>query len=84
MEPSKVDRRSALSGLAVAAATTVLPAQAKAADKPDGYAVPKPEIDGKALVNRPRATEVLERFGLAGMIALSPINVYYLTNVRTI
>ena len=43
-----------------------------------------PEIDGKLLVNRDRATEVLDRFGLAGMIALDPINVTYLTNVVTI
>ena len=84
MTSLKIGRRTALGGLAGAASATVLPAQAKVTDKPVGYAVPKPEIDGKALVNRPRANEVLERFGLAGMIALSPINVYYLTNVHTI
>ncbi|MDG2243164.1 MAG: M24 family metallopeptidase [Rhodospirillaceae bacterium] len=84
MTRPEIDRRTALGGVAAAMTAVTVPAAAKAADKPEGYAVPKPEIDGKALVNRPRANEVLERFGLAGMIALSTINVYYLTNVRTI
>lgn len=80
---SEVGRRSVLGGFAAVAAVAA-PAQARAESKPVGYTVPKPAIDGKMLVNRPRATEVLERFGLAGMIALDPINVYYLTNITTI
>ena len=34
----------------------------------------------KLFVNKPRAYAVLEQLGLDGMIALNPINVYYLTN----
>lgn len=45
---------------------------------------PKPAIDGRLLVNRDRAHDVLEQFDLAGLVALDPINVYYLTNVQTI
>jgi Xaa-Pro aminopeptidase len=39
-----------------------------------------PGVDGKALVNKPRAYEVMERYGVDGLIALNPINVYYLAN----
>ncbi len=35
-------------------------------------------------LNRPRAHAVLEELGLDGMVALNPINVYYLTNSRPI
>lgn len=45
---------------------------------------PQPAIDGKLLVNRARARDVLEEYDLRGMVALDPINVYYLTNVVTI
>ena len=82
-----INRRTALTsltGAATAAAAASIPAQARTASQASGNAAPKPEIDGKLLVNRPRAHDVLERFGLEGMIALDPINVYYLTNVVTI
>jgi Xaa-Pro aminopeptidase len=39
-----------------------------------------PTPGGKLLVNKPRAYAVLEELKLDGLIALNPINVYYLTN----
>ncbi|MDX2143359.1 MAG: M24 family metallopeptidase [Rhodospirillaceae bacterium] len=39
-----------------------------------------PGVDGKMLVNKPRAHAVMEQYKLDGLIALNPINVYYLTN----
>jgi len=85
MPTSPLNRRAALGALATSASAVAVsgtPSRAQAAS--DVIAVPKPEIDGKLLVNRDRATEVLTRFDLRGMIALNPINVTYLTNMRTI
>ena len=82
----EINRRTALGSLAVsamAAAVLVGPSQATAATQSVGHTPPVPEIDGKALVNKERAYDVLGEFGLEGMIALDPINVYYLTNVTT-
>lgn len=78
-----INRRSALMAGA-ASATTALAAPTQAAQPSQGMIKPKPDLDGKLLVNRPRAEEVLKRFGYAGMIAMDPINVYYLTNITTI
>jgi Xaa-Pro aminopeptidase len=39
-----------------------------------------PGVDGKLLVNKPRAYAVLEEMKLDGLIALNPVNVYYLSN----
>ncbi len=39
-----------------------------------------PGISGKLPVNRPRASAVMEEHGLDGLVALNPINVYYLAN----
>ena len=78
----KVNRRRALGGLAATALAA--PALAKAADRPKRHIPPQPEIEGGALINKDRAYAVMEEYGLAGLIALDPINVYYMTNVRTI
>lgn len=86
-----MNRRAALGSFAATSALAI-PAVARAdseqdvssADKPVGHTAPKPAIDGKALVNKERAHDVLEEYGLAGMIALDPINVFYLTNITTI
>ncbi len=78
-----MNRRIALTSLAATSALAI-PANAKAADKPVGHAAPKPDIEGQALLNKERAYEVMEEYELAGIIALDPINVYYMTNVKTI
>lgn len=79
-----INRRTALGAVAATATAAVAGPSQQAQAAPEGLAIPKPEVDGKLLVNRPRAQEVLERFGFVGMIAMDPINVYYLTNVTTI
>ena len=77
-----MSRRAVLGSLATSA--LAVPALARAADQPVGHTPPKPEIEGRALINKDRAYEVMEEYGLAGLIALDPINVYYMTNVTTI
>ena len=42
--------------------------------------VPGQEFDGSSLVNKPRAYEVMEREGVDGIVALNPVNVFYLGN----
>ncbi|MDX2222479.1 MAG: M24 family metallopeptidase [Rhodospirillaceae bacterium] len=42
--------------------------------------VPGPGFDGRSLVNVPRAREVMEREGVDGIVALNPVNVFYLGN----
>jgi len=43
-----------------------------------------PGVEGKMLVNKPRAYAVLEEMKLDGLVALNPVNVYYLTNTVTV
>ncbi|MFO1427082.1 MAG: M24 family metallopeptidase [Steroidobacteraceae bacterium] len=39
-----------------------------------------PGVDGRALLNRPRAFELMARYGVDGLVAVNPVNVYYLAN----
>ena len=78
-----MDRRNILKGIgATVAGSAVLsgtPVQAAETKAP----VPAPAktgYEGKLLVNKPRAYAVLEELKLDGVIALNPINVYYLSN----
>ena len=41
-------------------------------------------VDGKMLVNKPRAYQILEEYKLDGLIAANPVNVYYLSNTMPI
>ncbi len=77
-----MNRRAVLGSLATSALT--VPALARAANQPAGHTPPKPEIEGRALINKDRAHDVMDEYGLAGLIALDPINVYYMTNVTAI
>ena len=81
-------RRNLLKGIAGASlgAGTLAASHdtAVAKNSTDDYPPPQPAIDGKLLLNRDRAHDVLEEFDLAGLVALDPINVYYLTNIVTI
>ena len=78
-----MNRRTALGSLA-ATSSLAIPATAKAQKKPRGHTPPKPEIEGKALINKDRAYDVMEEYGLDGIIALDPINVFYMSNINTI
>jgi len=42
--------------------------------------VPGEAFDGRSLVNKPRAYEVMEQEGLDGIVALNPVNVFYMGN----
>jgi len=81
MENIKINRRFSLMAPALASVSLT---SKHAGSEESEFKLPKPEIEGGLLVNRPRAYEILDRFGLDGMVALDPINVYYLTNVITI
>jgi Xaa-Pro aminopeptidase len=43
-----------------------------------------PGVEGKSLVNKARAYAVMEEYGVDGLVAMSPINVYYLSNTWTL
>jgi len=43
-------------------------------------ASPPADFDGRLLVNKPRAYEIMDREGLDGLVALNPVNVFYLGN----
>lgn len=84
-----VKRRDVLKGLAAgtlgAALSPTLKGSATQGAQVDVVATESfPDVDGKPLVNKARAYEVLEQENLDGMIALNPINVYYLTNTWSI
>ncbi len=79
-----VERRDVLAGLAVGAAMTGLAAGGRDAwsnwgSIAPGYS-PDANFDGRLLVNKPRAFEVLDQADLDGLIALNPVNVFYLSN----
>ncbi|WP_394730721.1 M24 family metallopeptidase [Altererythrobacter sp. GH1-8] len=42
--------------------------------------VPDEDFDGRLLINKPRAYEVMEQEGLDGIVALNPVNIFYLGN----
>lgn len=78
-----MDRRDVIKGvgLTLAAAT---PAQAKLGGTIQISDQMKfPGVEGKMLVNRPRAYAIMEQYKIDGLIAFNPINVYYLTNTLT-
>lgn len=77
-----MQRRNLLKSLAAGAAGTLLnPPAAEAnwgAVAPG--ASPPADFDGRSLVNKARAYEIMDREGLDGLIALNPVNVFYLGN----
>lgn len=78
-----MERRDVLKGLGMTMAGTAALSgrDAHAASAaPDAAAAAKSGLEGKMLVNKPRAYRVLEELGLDGIVALNPINVYYLSN----
>jgi Xaa-Pro dipeptidase len=80
-----VERRDLLTGLAFGAAATGLAlsdgrdAWANWGSIAPGYS-PGEDFDGRLLVNKPRAYQVMEQAGVDGLVALNPVNVFYLAN----
>jgi Xaa-Pro aminopeptidase len=93
-----INRRDVVAALAGGTAAAAVPGSATAADtaaSPGAAAKPGstialarpgrlPGVDGRMLVNKPRAYQVLEQYGLDGLVAANPVNVYYLSNTMPI
>ncbi|MFT2092753.1 M24 family metallopeptidase [Paraglaciecola sp. 2405UD69-4] len=75
-----VNRRELLKGALVAGSAVALGGGATKATANWGMAEPKPNFDGRLLVNKPHAYKVLEQAGLDGLIAVNPVNVFYFGN----
>ena len=81
-----VERRDFFAGIAGGAAFAVAGATLGAREAQANWGliapgpVPEAEFDGRSLVNRPRAYEVMEQEGVDGIVALNPVNVFYLGN----
>ena len=78
-----MQRRTALKGLGGAATAVALPATARAAGGAGATVAPvADELDAlkQPLMNTAQAQAVMEEYDLAGMLALNPVNIYYLTN----
>jgi Xaa-Pro aminopeptidase len=83
-----MERRMALKGMgatAAAAAAGAMTNPAHALDKIDVVPVGN-ELDAlrQPLLNKAQAQAVMEEYDLAGMLALNPVNIYYLTNTTPI
>jgi len=79
-----MERRDFFSLMAAGAGAGLLGAGAPEARANWGMVAPGPVppagFDGRLLVNKARAYDVMEREGLDGIVALNPVNVFYLGN----
>ena len=81
MERRDILKNLALGSVGASALAAAGPAVAKSSNTIELSAQKTyPGVEGKMLVNKPRAYAVLEQFNLDGVIVLNPINVYYFTN----
>lgn len=79
------NRRGLLGGLAVGGAASVALASGPASAAPKGGLVKpprQPDLVKGPLVDRDRATEIMQRDGVSGLIVADPINLYYLTGLE--
>jgi Xaa-Pro aminopeptidase len=74
-----VDRRDVLTGVAAGVAALAA-TDAKPAKANWGMPALKAPFDRRMVVNKPRAYRVMEEEKLDGIVALNPINVFYLSN----
>jgi len=75
-----VERRDVLTGLAVGAAALAATAQSNTAQANWGMPGLKQPFDRRMVVNKPRAYRIMEEYKLDGIVALNPLNVFYLSN----
>ena len=81
-----IERRDFFAGIAGGAAFALGGATlgAREAQANWGLIAPGPsptaDFDGRSLVNKPRAYQVMEQEGIDGIVALNPVNVFYLGN----
>jgi Xaa-Pro aminopeptidase len=81
-----MERRDMLKAGVAAAAASVLPTSAQAAKSGVTVAPVGDELGPlrQPLLNTAQAQAVMEEYDLAGMLALNPVNLYYLTNTMPI
>ncbi|MDX2224260.1 MAG: M24 family metallopeptidase [Rhodospirillaceae bacterium] len=77
-----MDRRSLLANSAIGSLAAALHSGSAAAAPIPG--IPPANPSGKILANKPRAFDVMARYGIDGLVAANPLNVYYLTNTITL
>ena len=75
-----VDRRNVLTGMAVGVAALAAAGERNQARANWGMLGAKQPFDRRMVVNRPRAYRIMEEEKLDGIIALNPLNVFYLSN----
>ena len=79
-----VSRRSLFKGLGAAAAGSAFGSGARAAEQPPAPQAPDAAtlaaLRRRPLINRAQAARVMEQYDLAGMLAVNPVNIYYLSN----
>jgi Xaa-Pro aminopeptidase len=73
-------RRDVLTGIAAGAAAVAALGESRPARANWGMPGLKPPFDRRILVNKPRAWRVMEEEKLDGIVALNPVNVFYLSN----
>lgn len=73
-----MDRRGLIAAAGIGAAAALSPHANAAVPVKQ---LPQPNPSGKLLVHKDRARELMARYGIDGLIAANPINVYYLANV---
>jgi Xaa-Pro aminopeptidase len=77
-----MDRRSVLTNAGLGSIAAAMHGGPAAAAALPG--IPPANPSGKILANKPRAFDVMERYGIDGLVAANPLNVYYLTNTVTL
>lgn len=80
--PNRRDLLSgALKGALVAGSASALAGAASSARANWGMPLPSnTHFDGSSLINKPQAYKVLDESGLDGLVAMNPVNVFYLGN----
>ena len=73
--------KSALAGSAMVAASGCV--SERAADNEHNDPLPSVDIDPGKLINEPWAREVMHDAKVDGLVAMSPVNVFYLTNYQS-
>jgi Xaa-Pro aminopeptidase len=82
-----IERRDVLKGIGISTLGAAALGETQAAmpvSVPVQGSQTYPGVDGRLLVNKERARKVLEEQQLDGIVALNPVNVYYLSNTLPI
>jgi Xaa-Pro aminopeptidase len=80
MEKTMLSRRDLIKGSIALGTAAIATSSSQVAQANWGMPEPSANHDGRALVNPDRIDKVLTENGLDGLIAVNPVNVFYLTN----